>query len=121
MANPRESAATVLRRIISTPGCHQGPACFDALSAKLIESAGFSYCITSGFSISATRLGLPDAGFISYGEILDQGRLVTQAVKIPVIGDADNGYGNAMNVKRTVKGFIHAGFAGILLEDQVIN
>ncbi|XP_039684147.1 2,3-dimethylmalate lyase isoform X1 [Medicago truncatula] len=119
MANPRESAATVLRRIISTPGCHQGPACFDALSAKLIESAGFSYCITSGFSISATRLGLPDAGFISYGEILDQGRLVTQAVNIPVIGDADNGYGNSMNVKRTVKGFIHAGFAGILLEDQM--
>lgn len=121
MANSRESPATVLRRIISTPGCHQGPACFDALSAKLIESAGFSYCITSGFSISATRLGLPDAGFISYGEIIDQGRLVTQAVKIPVIGDADNGYGNAMNVKRTVKGFIDAGFAGILLEDQVIE
>ncbi|CAK8540533.1 unnamed protein product [Lathyrus sativus] len=119
MAKSREQPATVLRRIISSPGCHQGPACFDALSAKLIESAGFSYCITSGFSISATRLGLPDAGFISYGEIVDQGRLITQSVNIPVIGDGDNGYGNAMNVKRTVKGFIHAGFAGIILEDQV--
>lgn len=72
-----------------------------------------------GFSISASRLGLPDTGFISYGEMVDQGLQITQAVSIPVIGDGDNGYGNAMNVKRTVKGYIKAGFAGILLEDQV--
>lgn len=72
-----------------------------------------------GFSISGARLGLPDTGYISYGEMVDQGRLITQAVSIPVIGDADNGYGNAMNVKRTVKGFIQAGFAGIFIEDQV--
>jgi len=109
----------VLRRLLETPGVHQGPACFDALGAKLIESAGFPYCITSGFSIAASRLALPDTGFISYGEMLEQGQLITQAVSIPVIGDADNGYGNAMNLKRTVKGFIAAGFAGIILEDQV--
>lgn len=121
MDKQREEPAKVLRRILKSPGVHQGPACFDALSAKLIEAAGFSYCITSGFSISATRLGLPDAGFISYGEIVDQGSLITQAVSIPVIGDGDNGYGNVMNVKRTIKGFIAAGFAGILLEDQVIT
>lgn len=72
-----------------------------------------------GFSISAARLGLPDVGLISYGEMLDQGQQITQAVSIPVIGDGDNGYGNAMNVKRTVKGYISAGFAGIILEDQV--
>lgn len=72
-----------------------------------------------GFSISAARLGLPDTGFISFGEMVDQGRLVTEAVSIPVIGDGDNGYGNAMNVKRTVKAYIRAGFAGIILEDQV--
>lgn len=72
-----------------------------------------------GFSISAARLALPDTGFISYGEMVDQGQLITQAVSIPVIGDGDNGYGNAMNVKRTVKGYIKAGFAGIILEDQV--
>lgn len=72
-----------------------------------------------GFSISAARLGLPDTGFISYGEMLDQGSQITQAVSIPVIGDGDNGYGNAMNVKRTVKGYIKAGFAGIIIEDQV--
>jgi len=73
----------------------------------------------AGFSISAARLGLPDVGLISYGEMIDQGRLITEAVSIPVIGDADNGYGNSMNVKRTVKGFINAGFAGMILEDQV--
>ena len=76
-------------------------------------------CVLVGFSISAARLGLPDAGYISYGEMVDQGQLITQAVSIPVVGDADNGYGNALNVKRTVKGFIRAGFAGIILEDQV--
>ncbi|KAJ1443284.1 Pyruvate/Phosphoenolpyruvate kinase-like domain superfamily [Sesbania bispinosa] len=111
--------AKLLRRILDSPGVHQGPACFDALSAKLVQNAGFPFCFTSGFSISAARLGLPDTGFLSYGEMVDQGQLITQAVSIPVIGDADNGYGNAMNVKRTVKGFIAAGFAGIILEDQV--
>lgn len=75
--------------------------------------------INLGFSISAARLGLPDTGLISYGEMVEQGRQITQAVSIPVIGDGDNGYGSAMNVKRTVKGYISAGFAGIILEDQV--
>ncbi|KAF5942049.1 hypothetical protein HYC85_019691 [Camellia sinensis] len=90
-----------------------------ALSAKLVERAGFNFCFTTGFGISASRLGLPDTGFISYGEMVDQGHQITQAVSIPIIGDGDNGYGNAMNVKRTVKGYISAGFAGIILEDQV--
>lgn len=113
------SPAKALRRLLKSPGIHQGPACFDALSAKLVESAGFSFCFTSGFSISAARVGLPDTGLISYGEMVEQGRLITEAVSIPVIGDGDNGYGNALNVKRTVKGYIRAGFAGIILEDQV--
>ncbi|KAH7834350.1 hypothetical protein Vadar_015095 [Vaccinium darrowii] len=115
----RDSPAKQLRRILDSPGIHQGPACFDGLSAKLVESAGFDFCFTTGFGISASRLGLPDTGLISYGEMVHQGRHVTQAVSIPVIGDGDNGYGNAMNVKRTVKGYISAGFAGIILEDQV--
>ncbi|KAJ1443285.1 Pyruvate/Phosphoenolpyruvate kinase-like domain superfamily [Sesbania bispinosa] len=119
MEREGEKPVKVLRRILESPGVHQGPACFDALSAKLIQSAGFRFCITSGFSISASRLALPDTGLISYGEMLDHAQLITQAVSIPIIVDADNGYGNAMNVKRTVKGFIAAGFAGIILEDQV--
>ncbi|XP_030508039.2 uncharacterized protein LOC115722838 isoform X2 [Cannabis sativa] len=115
-----ESPAKILRRILSSPGLHQTPACFDALSSKLVERAGFNVGFTSGFSISSARLGMPDAGLISYGEIVEQGRLITDAVSIPVIGDADTGYGNAMNVKRTVKGYIKAGFAGIMIEDQVL-
>ncbi|KAL5852108.1 hypothetical protein ACOSQ3_007226 [Xanthoceras sorbifolium] len=115
----RLSPAKQLRQILELPGVHQGPACFDALSAKLVEKAGFQCCFASGFSISAARLASPDTGFLSYGEMVDQGQQITQAVSIPVIGDGDNGYGNAMNVKRTVKGYIRAGFAGIILEDQV--
>jgi 2-methylisocitrate lyase-like PEP mutase family enzyme len=87
------------------------------LCLRLIH-ARFLYCCV-GFSVSAARLGLPDVGLVSYGEMVEQGSLITQAVSIPVIGDGDNGYGNAMNVKRTVNGFIKAGFAGIILEDQV--
>jgi 2-methylisocitrate lyase-like PEP mutase family enzyme len=85
-------------------------------------SANFISCIVfSGFCVSAGRLGLPDAGLISYGEMVDQGRLINESVSIPVIGDGDNGYGNSMNIKRTVKGYINAGFAGIMLEDQVCS
>ena len=78
------------------------------------------YVLHSGFCVSAARLGLPDVGLISYGEMVDQGRLITEAVSVPVIGDGDNGYGNSMNIKRTVKGYINAGLAGIMLEDQVL-
>ncbi|XP_073146545.1 uncharacterized protein [Henckelia pumila] len=113
------SPVKLLRQVLESPGIHLGPACFDALSAKLVERAGFDFCFTTGFGISAARLGLPDTGLISFGEMVDQGRQITGAVSIPIIGDGDNGYGNAMNVKRTVKGYIKAGFAGIILEDQV--
>ncbi|KAF3543937.1 hypothetical protein DY000_02002379 [Brassica cretica] len=113
------SPAKKLREIMQSPGVLQGPCCFDALSAKLVERAGFPYCLTTGFSISAARIGVPDKGFISYGEMVDQGQQITQAVSIPVIGDGGNGFGNAMNVKRTVKGYIRAGFAGIIINDQV--
>jgi 2-methylisocitrate lyase-like PEP mutase family enzyme len=95
-------------------------ACYDALSAKLIESAGFTATFMSGFGVAATRLGLPDTGLISYGELLDQGRNICQAVSIPVIGDGDTGFGNEMNVKRTVKGYYQAGFACVMIEDQVM-
>nr|GMD31285.1 petal death protein [Ipomoea batatas] len=119
IANPQDSKATVLRKILESPGIHLGPACFNALSAKLVERAGFNFGFTTGFGISAAKLGLPDVGLISYGEMVAQGQEITEAVSIPLIGDGDNGYGNAMNVKRTVKGYIRAGYAGILLEDQV--
>ena len=95
------------------------PCCGDALGATLIEQAGFPLTFMSGFSAAAHRLGGPDTGLMSYAEVLDQGRNITDAVGIPVIGDGDTGYGNPLNLQRTLRGFAKAGFAAIMLEDQV--
>jgi 2-methylisocitrate lyase-like PEP mutase family enzyme len=95
------------------------PCCFDALSARLIEQGGFPLTFMSGFAVSATRLALPDTGLITASEMLDQGRAICQAVSIPVIGDGDTGHGNPVNVRRTVEQFGLAGFAGVMIEDQV--
>ena len=112
------SAADALRGLLSRSGILSFPCCADALSARLIERAGFPLSFMSGFAVSAARLGLPDAGLISYGEMLDQGRNICASVSIPIIGDGDTGYGNAVNVKRTVRGYAAAGFAAIMIEDQ---
>ena len=95
------------------------PGCYDALSAKLIERAGFSAAFMGGFAVSASRICEPDTGLISYAEMLDQGRNICNAVSIPVFGDGDTGYGNAINVRRTVHGYARAGFVCIMIEDQV--
>ena len=95
------------------------PCCWDALSARLIERAGFPLTFMSGFAVSAARLALPDTQLISYAEMLETGRALCGAVSIPVIGDADTGYGNALNVKRTVAGYAQAGFAAAMIEDQL--
>ncbi len=115
MATP----AAALRSLLNAPGIRVMPCCFDALSARLIERAGFPLTFMSGFAVSAARLALPDTGLISYAEMLDQGRNICSAVSIPVIGDADTGYGNALNVKRTITGYARAGFACAMIEDQV--
>jgi 2-methylisocitrate lyase-like PEP mutase family enzyme len=73
----------------------------------------------SGFAVSAARLGMPDTGLISYAELVDQGQNICRAVSIPIIGDGDTGFGSAQNIKRTVQGYARAGFAAIMLEDQV--
>lgn len=112
------SAAESLRKLLKQPGILSFPCCYDALSARLIERAGFSLSFMSGFAVSAVRLGLPDTGLISYGEMVDQGRSICAAVSIPIIGDGDTGYGNAVNVKRTVRGYAAAGFAAVMIEDQ---
>jgi 2-methylisocitrate lyase-like PEP mutase family enzyme len=108
-----------LRALLAEPRLHVMPCCFDALSALLVERAGFALTFMSGFAVSAARLALPDTGLVSYGEMLDQGRSICSAVEIPVIGDADTGYGNAINVKRTIRGYAAAGFACAMIEDQV--
>ena len=97
-----DAPAAKLRRLLEKPGLRVMPCCFDALSAKLVERAGFELTFMSGFAVSASRLALPDTGLISYGEMVEQGRGICAAVSIPVIGDGDTGYGNPMNVRRTV-------------------
>jgi len=114
------SAADRLRQLLKNPEFITMAACYDAMSAKLVESAGFAATFMSGFGVAATRLGLPDTGLISYGELLDQGRNICRAVAIPVLGDGDTGFGNEMNVRRTVQGYYHAGFACAMIEDQVM-
>ena len=120
MTSPlRTSPAERLRSLLAKPGLVVMPCCYDALSAKLIEQAGFPLTFMSGFAVSAARAALPDTGLLSYGEMVAQGRDICAAVSIPVIGDADTGYGNAVNVKRTVRGYAAAGFACAMIEDQV--
>jgi 2-methylisocitrate lyase-like PEP mutase family enzyme len=114
------SPADRLRRLLKNPAIIPMVACFDALSARLVEAAGFAATFMSGFGVAATRLGLPDTGLISYGELLDQGRNICQAVTIPVLGDGDTCFGNEMNVRRTVQGYFQAGFACVMIEDQVM-
>jgi 2-methylisocitrate lyase-like PEP mutase family enzyme len=108
-----------LRTLLARPGILVMPGCHDAMSARLIEEAGFELGFMSGFAVSAARLGMPDTGLISYGELVDQGQNICRAVSIPVIGDGDTGFGSAQNIKRTVEGYQRAGFAAIMLEDQV--
>lgn len=114
----QSNAAFKIRQLLEDPEILIMPCCYDGISAKLIQRCGYPLTFMSGFAVSAARLGLPDTGLISYGEMLDQGRNICSAVDIPVIGDGDTGYGNTLNVKRTVHGYIQAGFAGIMIEDQ---
>lgn len=113
------SPAKQLKKILDEPGILTMPGCYDAFSARLIERAGFRVTFMGGFAVSASRIGMPDTGLISYAEMLDQGRNICSAVSIPVIGDGDTGYGNALNVQRTVNGYAKAGFACVKIEDQV--
>jgi 2-methylisocitrate lyase-like PEP mutase family enzyme len=108
-----------LRALLERPGILVMPGCHDAMSARLIEAAGFELGFMSGFAVSAARLGMPDTGLISYGEMVEQGQNICRAVSIPMIGDGDTGFGSAQNIKRTVHGYARAGFASIMLEDQV--
>lgn len=114
-----QSPAARLRSLLQDSTCLVTPCCFDALSARLVEQAGCPLTFMSGFSVAAARAGLPDTGLLTVTEMLDQGRSICDAVSIPVIGDGDTGHGNAANVRRTMQQFAKAGFAGIMLEDQV--
>ncbi|KAK4536728.1 hypothetical protein CDCA_CDCA09G2753 [Cyanidium caldarium] len=118
--NQQQQAVAHLRQLLARPQLLQMPCCFDALSARMIHRAGYPLTFMSGFGVAAT-LGLPDTGLVSYAEVQQRAREITEAIPptLPVIGDGDTGYGNAMNVKRTVRGFARAGLAGVLIEDQL--
>ena len=96
------------------------PGCYDPLGARLIEEAGFPSVYMTGFGTAAGRLGRPDVGLLTLSEMVDNARRIAQAVGVPVIADADTGYGNALNVIRTVREYEAAGVAAIHLEDQVM-
>jgi len=95
------------------------PGAFDALSARLVEQAGFPAVYMTGFGVSASRLGLPDLGFAGLAEMVDQARNLAAAVSIPLIADADTGYGSALQIRRTVQQYEAAGVAALHIEDQV--
>ena len=94
------------------------PGAYDGVSAKLVEQAGFPVVYMTGYGVSASRLGLPDMGFAGLAEMADHARNMAGAVSIPLIADADTGYGNALTVRRTVALYEAAGVAALHLEDQ---
>jgi len=110
--------ADKLKSLLDQKGIVVMPGCYDALSAKLIEREGLNVGFMSGFAVSSTRLGMPDTGLISFSEMAEQVRNICNVTSIPIIFDGDTGYGNAVNVYRTVRGFADAGAAAIMIEDQ---
>ncbi|KAL4146651.1 hypothetical protein PRNP1_012515 [Phytophthora ramorum] len=107
-----------LRELINGDDLVMMPSCFDGLTARLIERAGYDSCFMTGYGVSAVH-GVPDTQLLSYGEMARTAQTVCASQSIPCLADGDTGYGNAMNVKRTVAGYAQAGMAGILIEDQV--
>jgi len=103
------------RKALVCPGAH------DAISAKLIERAGFKALQVSGFGLSATYLGLPDMAFLSFSEVLHFSKNIIDSVEIPVMVDADTGYGNAVNAMHVTSEFVKAGAAGMNIEDQLFR
>jgi methylisocitrate lyase len=110
---------TRIEQLLQQLGSIAFPGIFDTLSAKLAERVGFPMGFISGYSVAATAIGEPDMGLLTQTELIDRARRICLSVKIPIIVDADTGYGNPLNVHRTVNELIAAGAAGCFLEDQV--
>ncbi|HEU5438430.1 MAG TPA: isocitrate lyase/PEP mutase family protein [Ktedonobacterales bacterium] len=115
----RESGASQLRALLAGPEMILAPGAYDALSARLIEAAGFPAVYMTGFGTSASLLGRPDVGLLTMSEMVDNAGRIVGAVGVPVIADADTGYGNPINVIRTVQEYERAGVAAVHIEDQV--
>lgn len=107
------------RELIAGPQCIVVPGVYDALSALAAEKAGCKAAVMGGYGVSAARLARPDLGLLTMSEMAEQLKMICDAVEIPIIADGDTGYGNTLNVARTVKEYEDAGAVAILLEDQV--
>ncbi|MBE9129108.1 isocitrate lyase/PEP mutase family protein [Coleofasciculus sp. LEGE 07081] len=112
------SSRQKLHQLLQRPEIIVIPGVYDCLGAKLVEQLGFEVVATSGFGIAASTLGLPDFGFLTATEMLSSGGRIAESVSIPLIADMDTGYGNTLNVMRTVKDAVQLGIAGVILEDQ---
>jgi carboxyvinyl-carboxyphosphonate phosphorylmutase len=108
-----------LRKLIQSKKILVAPGAFDALSAKLIEVVGFKTVYMSGFGTAASIFGVPDIGLLTMTEMVGNAKRISDAVGIPVIADADTGYGNHLNVVRTIEEYEKAGVAGLHIEDQI--
>lgn len=119
LGGPRVDRPRCLRELLAGPDFLMAPGAADPLTARLIEEAGFPICYVTGAGIANQRYGMADVGLTTGTEIADAVRAISAATALPTICDADTGYGNAVNVMRTVYEFERAGAAGIQLEDQV--
>ena len=108
---------TALRALLKGDGIVVAPGVYDGLSARLAHDAGFAAVYATGGGI-ARSMGYPDLGLLSMHEVVDRVSRIVEHAGVPVIADADTGYGNALNVRRTVREFERAGVAGLMIEDQ---
>jgi 2-methylisocitrate lyase-like PEP mutase family enzyme len=117
---PRTEPRRRLRELLGGDEIVAAPGAYDALSARLIEAAGFDVVYMTGFGTTASLIGRPDVGLLTQTEMADAARRLAGAVGVPVLADADTGYGNPVNVVRTIREYEQAGVAGLHLEDQVM-
>jgi len=110
---------TRLRELMARPGAVMAPGVADALNARLVRQHGFEAIYMTGAGTAATRLGMPDVGLLTMTEMIDNAARIADSSGLPLIADADNGYGGVLNVRRTIQGFERAGVAAVHLEDQV--
>ena len=113
-------ASTRLRALIARGPALYVPGCYNAMSARVLEAAGFEAIYMTGYGTSLALTGMPDVGLATMSEMVANARYIAAAVEVPLIADADTGFGNVINVIRTVREYIAAGVAGIHLEDQVM-
>ena len=111
--------STRIHEILADVGTLVFPGVFDTLSVRIAERSGFPAAFVSGYSVAATTIGEPDFGLLTQTEMIERARHICRSVDIPIIVDADTGYGNPLNVHRTVNELIAVGAAGCFLEDQV--